>query len=284
LFLAKTARNFLPFEWVISFLPHIIVFNIGVLIVLLFVSPLLISFLPLFAITLLFLLKLINFSFVKPVPGTGSQVITIAFFNKLFYNTNYEEINRKIREINPDIIGMAELNGDAEKISLLTNYPYKFINNSRKTVGIGLFSKHKFITKDIPDPSHLISSEMDIFGKQYDVLVFHPNPPLYENGFEKRNIDLKNLNNYVKQLGSATILLGDFNITPWSATYTKFLSSLSTIKNTAKGMGFFLSFYKGPLYVFIDYIFVAKHFRVESFKTEYVSGSDHYLIWSVIKV
>lgn len=271
-------------EWVISFLHYIIPFNIIVCILFFFTPQLSPSVFLLGLCTIPLLIRFLNFTVVKPVAGAGNKKITIAFFNKLYSNRNYEEIDEKIKEIKPDIIGMVELqDGEIEKIPTLSEYKHCFYNPSRPNAALGLLSKYPFATKNLDSLPHAIVSTTSIDETLYQVIVFHPNPPIYGKHIKLRDSHLKNLKDYIDAQTENTILMGDFNVTPWSPSYISYLSKLE-LKNTAQGSGIHNTLHKGPLKVFIDFIFIPKKSGVESFKTHYMKGSDHKLIETIIKI
>lgn len=286
LFLSLYIRGIVFFEWVISFLHYILPFNLVLLMVIFGRPGFFPSFLLLSAVTIPLLIRFLNFTVLKPASGTGNKKLTILFFNKLYFNRNYLEISEKIKEIKPDIIGMVELqDGEMEKIPALSDYPHRFYKPSRPNAALGLLSKHPFSTRNLPDLPHVIVSTMKLENKEYQILVFHPSPPLYPRTLTARENDLKNLTNFLeKQDNPNTILMGDFNVTPWSSSYLRYLSTLKHLKNTAKGTSLHNTLIKGPLRVFIDFIFVPNNSFVESFKTHFMKGSDHKLISAVIKL
>lgn len=280
-------RGIVFLEWIISFLHYIIPINSAFLVFFLLIFPdLFPSFVFLSVCTIPLLIRFVNFTILKPRAGTGTKQITILFFNKLFSNRNYLEIDEKIKQINPDIIGMAELqDGEIEKIPALKNYPYITIKPSRPNASLGLFSKYDFITENFKELPHAIVSTMEIQGTTYQVIVFHPSPPIYAGSIHSRDNDLKNLHQHLEILDMENIiLLGDFNVTPWSPSYIQYLSKLKWLKNVAQGTGIHTTLRKGPFMVFIDFIFVPKKSVVQSFTTEYMQGSDHKLIWAIITV
>lgn len=280
-------RGIVFLEWVVSFLHYLIPTNLVLLVCLFFLTPnISLPIVILLASTVVMSIRFLNFTIRKSPSQNGDKQLTILFFNKLFSNRNYLEIDEKIKQINPDIIGMAELQDrEIEKIPALKNYPYITIKPSRPNASLGLFSKYDFITEDFKELPHAIVSTMEIQGTTYQVIVFHPSPPIYAGSIHSRDNDLKNLHQHLEILDTENIiLLGDFNVTPWSPSYIQYLSKLKWLKNVAQGTGIHTTLRKGPFMVFIDFIFVPKKSHVQSFTTKYMQGSDHKLIWAIITV
>lgn len=286
LLLAYFVSGSLYLEWIVSFMPFFLAVNL-ILITILLVSRLFsYSHWLLYIVTILMFVRFTDFALVKPQPVSTNREIKVLFFNKLNYNEKYEPINLKIREINPDIIGMAELKkGEEKRIDILNKYTYIYQKDTRGNGSLSLFSKYQFSVEDSSYVSYLLSSKMQIDGMEYHVFVFHPVPPTSGKSIKKRDKAIRELSAKLSSLGNANVIaIGDFNITPWSPFYIESFSQLKNIENTAKGSGLHITYRKGPLKVPIDFIFVSSKFNVESFKSEYVEGSDHNLIWSIIRI
>lgn len=231
-------------------------------------------------------IRVIDFALVKPEPGNGNKELKVLFFNKLYKNTKYDQIDLKIKEINPDIIGMAELKEKEKKeIVVLREYPYFYIKKTRDNASLALFSKYMFSVEKTPDFLYLLSSKMNIDGREYNIFVFHPSSPVFFKTLKRRDTEIKKLSTHLVSLKNENVItLGDFNITPWSPLYIRSFSQLQFIKNVAKGNGMHTTYRKGLFRIPIDYIFVSKKFSVSSFGNEYVFGSDHTLIWALLKI
>lgn len=272
-------------EWVVSFMPYFLVVNIC-LIAFLWSRKQSFAHIVLYFVTFLMLVRFIDFSFVKPPVENGDKELNVVFINKLIFNTQFDEIDKKIKAINPDILGTAEMDEfDAARIPVLKEYPYTYFTQTPNNASLALFSKYRFSVEDSSFSPYVLSSKMYIDGKNYMVLIIHPKAPVFPNDFSLRDAHIKKLSAYIESLKSKRILLlGDFNLTPWSPVYNESLGKLQNMKNAAKGTGLHTTYQQGPFQVLIDHIFVSNEFKVESFKSEYVEGSDHKLIWTVLKI
>lgn len=273
------------FEWIVSFMPYFLVINIFLIV---FSRPRKRSFTHffLYGITILMLMRVVDFGFIKPPTGNGTKELKVIFLNKLIFNTNYGEIDRKVRNINPDILGMAEISEtDIKGIPVLKEYPYAFIKQTPNNAPIALFSKYMFSVNNSIISPYTLSSKMYIYGNEYYVFVTHPIAPISFNTISQRNSDIKEFSIYLNSLENArVIVLGDFNITPWSPFYIKYISRLKNMKNAAKGTGLYTTYHQDPFRVLIDHIFVSNEFKVEYFNVEFIEGSDHKLIWTKLKI
>lgn len=225
-------------------------------------------------------LKFNYFSFPEVQAATDRE-INIAAFNKLYSNTNYQDIDNKINSINPKFIGLTELKKeDVVKISSLQQYKFSILKDARDDASIALFSKFPIELDNNLNLPHVLALKMLIDNQEYRVFVVHPMPPINTQWLSKRNQELIELTNYINSLNSENIIIiGDFNLTPWSKSYKDFSNNLKDLKNVSEGAGINFTWGNKFIKTQVDHIFIPKKWTVEQFKNEKVSGSDHNLIW-----
>lgn len=246
------------------------------------------SILLLSVVTLFLIFNLVKFSFIKVPIGAGEKNISIAFFNKLYSNTNYNEIDQKVSQLNPDIIGFSEFKRvDILSLPSLKNYPYYFYKNARDGATISYFSKYQ--SYECPcsslEKEYTLPIISNIDGKEYLVFVIHPLPPANNHWVKERNRQLRLLSNFIKEQESSNILvMGDFNLSPWSKTFSNLTQNFLNLKSTAQGLGFFTTWHNRYLATQIDHIFVPVNFLIDDFQSIPVSGSDHNLIFVNAKI
>lgn len=101
---------------------------------------------------------------------------------------------------------------------------------------------------------------------------------------DERSKEVDELAPILTQSNLPTILMGDFNDTPFSYTYRKFTKNLSdAFVSQGKGFG---TTYNGDVPAYrIDYILYTKNnFQVNSYEREKLNYSDHYPISAVITI
>lgn len=213
-----------------------------------------------------------------------TKTLKIAFLNKLYSNTNYQPINQKLLKISPDIAGFAEMKQiDIPQIASLSNYPCQISSPARDGATVSLFSKYPCQRKEVPaDLPFAIHAQMTILNDNFDVLVIHPYPPQNDQWVKLRDQELADLAKYISALNNPqTLVLGDFNTTPWSPGYRDFVSGVEVVtKDSSKGAGINFTWHTKGLLTQIDHIFVPQRASVSSFHNEYIVGSDHTLIWT----
>jgi endonuclease/exonuclease/phosphatase (EEP) superfamily protein YafD len=244
----------------------------------------------LFAVTLLMIFQFYTFSYVTLPSGSGKIPLQVAFLNKLYSNTNYEDLNKKIDQNNPDIIGFSEMkNIDRSNIPALENYPYWFSKNSRDGATISFYSKYPAETDNgAMNLQFVLPVVVEVSGSKYHVFVTHPFPPASNSWVRERNSDLNAMATYINTLPSGeqknVLVLGDFNLSPWSRTYQTLAANMPFIKDTERGAGMQFSWHGQFIQTEIDHIFVPASSKIESFQSIYVPGSDHNMLFAKLAI
>jgi endonuclease/exonuclease/phosphatase (EEP) superfamily protein YafD len=103
----------------------------------------------------------------------------------------------------------------------------------------------------------------------------HTIPPTSSYDFIQRNLQLENINKFVKHQ-SNSIIVGDFNCSSFSQNYNRILKK-SDLKDSRIGFGLQPSWptWAPIFYVTLDHILVSKNINIIDRKTLSGFGSDH---------
>jgi len=181
-----------------------------------------------------------------------------------------------VKQYQPDVLVLLELSPEyAKQLNNLEAYPHRQINADNSPFGMGLLSRYPL--RDVrvvhdEDDIPTITAELDVDGKPLRVIAFHPMPPLEPRFHTARNEALKSMARDAQHNDAPTVIVGDFNATPWSSAFTgldalgfRRASSLEGTWPAALGvMGL-------PL----DQVLFSKTGAVESFRVIDGLGSDH---------
>jgi endonuclease/exonuclease/phosphatase (EEP) superfamily protein YafD len=242
------------------------------------------------------LVPLLEFAYInQPAPAAASSSkIRVAFFNKLYTNYDYEAISQEIIDLKPDVIGFAEFRSeDRQKIAALKDYKYFLVSKceecNRPNNESGLFSllpmRDPKVFNPEPKDSPIVRATL-IGGKgAMDVVVVHPNSPLIPGDLALRNQEIHYLTDLLlEDTKKPTIVMGDFNTTPWSPTYRQFLSRVPHLTDAAAGTGLHSTWGYWPLSIHIDHILLSKDLKPANFEVESGYGSDHNLIYTDVEL
>jgi endonuclease/exonuclease/phosphatase (EEP) superfamily protein YafD len=171
---------------------------------------------------------------------TGELRVLTANINT--QNRSYEKVLTMVREENPDIAVFLEVNDTwvAQLQSLKDAFPYDFGQASSYNFGIAVYSRLPLENAAIDffgtskNPSTL--ANLTVEGKAISLIAAHPFPPVRRSFFHSRNLQLDRIGQYVQQLETSVVLLGDLNITMWSPYYKRFVQNTG-LQNARRGFG-----------------------------------------------
>lgn len=185
-----------------------------------------------------------------------------------------------INSSNADLVGISEVTAPwvlwLQKE--LKQYPYQVYEP--RFGGVALLSKFPLKNSSVEYFSEIkrprITANAQIRGRNVRVVFAHPVIPLYRKG--SRDEELVVLSNEVKSSGTAAILFGDLNVTPWSYNFNKLLSNGGLI-DSERGFGFqptWCAFWSPFSQLFpIDHCLVTNDFHVSDRQILENIGSDH---------
>ncbi len=221
----------------------------------------------------------------------NEEWIKIFYANIYYKNVDYKSLQEKIIEENPDIVVLVEFSDNHEdEMKDFFKENYQYINrNSRSTMLAGDAVFSKIPLKNITETHEVEAwarnySYMKILTGEYDnevdLYVIHTSAPVSYKNFEMRNIQIGNLLSDLlkyKKNWTPTIIIWDFNLSPWSYYYKQFTKHLD-MQNALS--------YQSPNYTWslhwqwifrshIDQLFISPEIKISPVKIENLSWSDH---------
>ena len=203
---------------------------------------------------------------------------------------NYSTIDGKVEELTknsqPDIVVLQEVSPDvAAKLGALDKtYPYKFLAPKPAAFGMAIFSKIPFKQKKrqfLPDSWNEYTEI--IFTTPLKKIPFtltelHTIPPMDDGKAQMRNKQLDDIAVIItNQMGQYKILMGDFNITPYSPYFRKLQKStgLTSVMQGKSITGTWPSFYLGIMRIPIDHMLDSDTIEPLSREVQPDMDSDH---------
>ena len=217
--------------------------------------------------------------------------VKVFYANILYTNTGFDILEQTITKEQPDVVVLVEFS-DLHKENMedffRTNYPYMSRNSWSETLAWDIiFSKYPLenigvpVTKGTWTYSHLTLSPLH--NEKIDLYVVHTAAPVSLEKFVMRNRQLDKLANDLQQERknnkSESLMIGDFNLSPWSFYYQQFIEKLwddfqnQTNKN---GIDYTRSFLGQKIMrSHIDQLFTTKGIKIHQFYIEDLLWSDH---------
>jgi endonuclease/exonuclease/phosphatase (EEP) superfamily protein YafD len=219
-----------------------------------------------------------------------TNILKVMSFNIKIENTHLDRIVNSIKSTDPDLALLVEIDAEITKnigVKIIDRFPYSF-----RSPGGDLAVLSKLPLEDSSGEKLLGSKDTHLIthikyrNKQIQIIGVHPFVPIKSATFNRRNLQIDALANYLQLKQSPTILMGDFNLSPWSPYYRQFIDKTS-LHNTRYGFGILPSWIRPSTYVKlphlllpllnipIDHIFVSKDFKVVNTYVGDNGNSDH---------
>ena len=236
----------------------------------------------------------------------GDDVLKVIVYNRHHSLTDHKAMVDFIRSENPDIFFILEANSshaETLKKDLNAAYPYLFLlPKDNSAFGMVAASKHRFKLK-WNTHSHLLGEEFDGIAnfimiasivpdghKPVTFYALHTPPPMRPYLFTQRNAELKHVADLINQRhrkrDDSIVLLGDWNITPYSPFFSRLLKDAGLKNQTTTP--YFLPSWPSNAPAFaqipIDHILFKGMLRLLEKRRGPSLGSDHHAIIAVFKI
>ncbi|MCA9136448.1 MAG: endonuclease/exonuclease/phosphatase family protein [Planctomycetales bacterium] len=212
--------------------------------------------------------------------------IRVMSMNVLTSNRSFESIANEIRQVDPDLIAVIEMSSELREYMerhFVDHFPYSVTHaEDFGNFGIGIFSKFPLSETDVFRLNEDIQSiEVRCNGRR--IIATHPIPPMGDRLFRSRNEHLQLLAKRTQQSLTESpqipvIVMGDFNLTPWSPHFLDF-ESTSGLRRAKQGVGLTPTWYaRGasfPMGLVIDHMFVSGVLQIDEYHVGEDIGSDH---------
>lgn len=219
-----------------------------------------------------------------PRLGPRQEPLRVLFANVHEKNHSFERLCAVIDAADAEIIVLAEVDADAmaEVRLRLPEYPY-FAQPTigSRPLGIGLLSRLAPANTELVNlgesGSPLVIARFDTPPRGITVIGAHPLPPNHPSWFRQRNAYLRKLADIIADEDRDVILVGDFNVTPWSWHYDEFVRRTGLL-DSRSGFGLqttWPALLPPLLRVAIDHCFVSPGLVVTSRCVLGSTGSDH---------
>lgn len=217
-------------------------------------------------------------------PPPGKKVIEVMSYNVLGHNMRQAEVVSLIKEVDPDVLMVLEYsrNWHRKLGPLYDAYPHRVLKPRWHGFGIAFFSKYPIshseivqLVEDKTDNPSIVAT-VDFGGQEIRFAGLHSLSPTTHYRFGIRNQQFRELAEHVAKKQVPTVVVGDFNCTPWSAFLKDFVKTTG-YRDSRQGFGYQVSWPVAyPLLrIPIDHAFVSESIHVHSRRIGNSVGSDH---------
>ncbi|WP_158222803.1 endonuclease/exonuclease/phosphatase family protein [Rhodopirellula sp. MGV] len=215
----------------------------------------------------------------------GPARLKVMTLNALTRNPRHEAIIAQIREFDADVVAVLELSSSlASKLSerLTEEYPHQVLHPMDDgNFGIGLISRRKLDQVEIFELNRPIKS-IQVSCDGFRLIATHPLPPMGAQLFRSRNEHLQQLSEHVIESetgdSAGTIVMGDFNLTPWSPVFHQFGNDCG-LRRAVLGSSLTPTWYAKldwfPFGLTLDHVWISPQLECIRYQIGRDVGSDH---------
>lgn len=233
------------------------------------------------AINLLTILPLYQGAVSEAVAASPS--VRILSLNLNYRNEDYDGVKSLIGAYDPDVIVLQEFTPRWLQAlqELQASYPNAISAPRNNQYGIALYSRlplerPRIISLEGTDRPTVLT-DIHAAGRDFTLYGIHPPPPMSRGLARQRNRQLGDLARLVRADARPTVVVGDFNTSPWSY-YFDLLLQESGLQDSSRGRGVMPSWPRGYplLWIPIDHCLFSRGIAIQKKQIGPAVGSDHY--------
>lgn len=228
-----------------------------------------------------------------PDIGESGSRIRVLSLNLLHSNDKgHATVLKVVRELKPDVIWCAEYTSDWQRFFRreLQDFPHRSELARNGSFGAALLSRHPLVLAEMIELGHswapacravvqLPSGPIGFLG------VHAPPPGLSSRRSQERDRGLAAIPLALENLPERRIVCGDFNATPWNASFQKLRADTGLSPGTTTWwLPTWPSSLPAPLRIPIDHVLVAGKLSVEEAQLGAHFHSDHLPLFAVVRI
>jgi endonuclease/exonuclease/phosphatase (EEP) superfamily protein YafD len=216
-----------------------------------------------------------------PIPSTAGSV-RVAAFNVNIANTDMPGVAAYLDSLNVDVAVLEELTAaNADQLAaLLPRLPHRYSAESEGVWGVTILSRWPLIAAQPATRDGLTfaaRADIDLGDRKFRLYGAHLNWPVMPATERVRNAQLKALGRELAECPHACVVVGDFNVTPWSSHFHDVLE-VPGVRDCAAGRGHLTTWpsaLPALLRIRIDQCLAAGAVGVTDVRVGESVGSDH---------
>ncbi len=223
-----------------------------------------------------------------PVVPLTDNHISVLTYNQWHYNQNFQLVVDAFEKSEADVIFIHEASVPMLRAmqQLQWLYPYQHPIPERRQHSMAILSKYPWQNLRYQQFGQLNAMIVDFTSGNTVITMIgvHPHSPVTPERAAMQDKHLMGVAEYAATLSHPVIVAGDFNATPWSAIFRRFID-VSTMHSTVKMPDVrttWPSWLPYFMQIPIDHILVSPHFGLVEGRRVGSLGSDHYAIQSTL--
>jgi endonuclease/exonuclease/phosphatase (EEP) superfamily protein YafD len=206
--------------------------------------------------------------------------VRIAAANLLYLNSRHEAALRWARESDADVLVFVEVDARwrAALRALNEHYPYEHLQTVRPRDDILVLSRVPITAAGTAVDRGSGLAVLDVHGRgaAWRLVAVHASWPLGPGASRRRARDLEAVAAAARAASVPVVVIGDFNVTPFSPHFAALLAG-ARLRDAAAGHGWQPTWptFLPPLGIRIDHALVSAGIQVNSLRRGWLEGSDH---------
>ncbi len=160
-----------------------------------------------------------------PVPAPGAELVEIVSFNVGVSNPKRSEVAAYLAEEDPDVVFLFESSFEWEEAMRRAEVPLAIVAvvPPGQLAGVTVMASAEFAPRVVEVDIHreVAALEVVVDGEPIEILGVHPPSPTTGLRAERRDRILQESAEWVAGREGSVVLVGDLNVTPWSAAYRR---------------------------------------------------------------
>ena len=216
------------------------------------------------------------------MPAAQSDIRVVSA-NVLARNRDATALIGELQAARPDVFAVLELTAAYERslAAFAAAYPHQVLHPQSGSFGIAVYSRWPIVDYRLLQLEGFAAIDAQIAAPagEWHLVAAHLLPPMSAQLAAGRNAQLRSLARHVRTLSGPVVVVGDFNLTPYSPWFADFLER-TQLHSALRGRGpqwtwpSFLPLLGIP----IDHVLVSRDLAVTAYFRAGDIGSDHYPI------
>jgi endonuclease/exonuclease/phosphatase (EEP) superfamily protein YafD len=212
-----------------------------------------------------------------------ARAVRVAAFNVHIANGKLPGIASYLESQAVDVAVLEELSpANADQLAaLFPQLPHRYLAGRDGVWGVAILSRWPLMASQPAAQSGLVfaaRTDVDLGDRKIRVYGVHLNWPVMPATARVRNAQLRALGRELAECPHACVVVGDFNVTPWSSHFRDVLK-IPGVRDCAAGRGFhgtWASYLPAVLRIRIDQCLLAGAVTVADVRVGESMGSDHF--------
>jgi endonuclease/exonuclease/phosphatase (EEP) superfamily protein YafD len=213
----------------------------------------------------------------------GGRAVRVVEFNVNVANDDLAGIARYLDSLAPDVVVLEEMTtSSADRLApLLPRLAHQYRAVEEGVRGVVILSRWPLVAPQLVTHDGRLygaRTDVDLGGRQLRVFGVHLNWPVVPAAERVRNRQLAALGRELAQCRGACVVVGDFNVTPWSSHFRDLVEH-SGFRDCAAGRGWLNTWSSGllaPTRIRIDQCLASPAVAVSEVRVGESVGSDHF--------